>query len=120
MPTSTTASGGSSVFDRLYSNSTASSKIRKCVAPVTQKNFLSCHDDGSKKTANRSGKKAATRPVKNTTTVSGGTAIHDRLYSRGTASYNGKRKGHTAGEEPLREQQHHTNARGPLKTKTNS
>jgi hypothetical protein len=116
--TSMTSCASSSVFDRLYSKSTESSRIRKCVAPVTNKNILTRQDDEPRFPAmkkengsNRMGKPASsTRGTKTSTfapTVPSTGGIHDRLYSSGTASYNSKRKA--------------TNdSRGPLKTKTNS
>jgi hypothetical protein len=133
LPSNASKSSGSTVFDRLYSNSTESSRVRKSVAPVTKTNILTRQDDKNHKTRitpsssslqtkshsnimqsknNRSG-----GPVlANSSTCSGG--VHDRLYSKGTASYNSKRKTSTVptgGASSTKMQ-----SRGPLKTKTNA
>jgi hypothetical protein len=126
MPSTTAPSkstGGSSVFDRLYSKSTESSRVRKTVAPVTDSNILIRHDDKKPAAASTSLQKKirpkTTNRPKNVRTVapssSGSTGIHDRLYSKGTASYNSKRK--AAGKESTSTVAH---ARGPLHTKTNA
>jgi hypothetical protein len=110
-------SSSSSVFDRLYSKSTESSRVRKSVAPVTKNNFLTRQDDDKKKPSMRKNrivgkstgavkKTSSTSHIAQTIPTTGG--IYDRLYSSGTASYNSKRK--ASGNEP----------RGPLKTKTNA
>ncbi|KAG7356247.1 hypothetical protein IV203_000933 [Nitzschia inconspicua] len=124
--TAATKSSGSSVFDRLYSKSTESSRVRKSVAPVTDKNILTRQDDTRHQavTPHSSIPKKRSHPTKNTVRtrivapVSSkcGPGIHDRLYSKGTASYNSKRKAATTGVESSTG----TSTRGPLKTKTNA
>jgi hypothetical protein len=107
------------VYDRLYSKSTESSRVRKSVAPVTEKNFLTRSDD-KKLSGNSKNPSLKTLPKKAkvtcskrvcTATLSSSSAlgIHDRLYSKGTASYNSKKKGGKSASD----------SRGPLKSKTN-
>ena len=104
----------SSVFDRLYSKSTESSRVRKSVAPVNKNNILTRQDDDKKKSSSstlmqkKNKNRIATSGKKTTTTIPSTGGIYDRLYSSGTASYNSKRKATT------------TDPRGPLKTKTNA
>mmetsp|Transcript_21012 Transcript_21012/g.33818 ORF Transcript_21012/g.33818 Transcript_21012/m.33818 type:complete len:127 (+) Transcript_21012:71-451(+) len=122
---STTASQGSSVFDRLYSKSTESSRIRKTTGPVTNQNFLTRDDDDKHHGSSSTTKpRPKTGPKGNrvvapttTTTIPASGGVHDRLYSKGTASYNSKRKAASSTSPSKSHEQH---PRGPLKTKTNS
>lgn len=86
------ASKDSSVYDRLYKTTTASSKVRKEIAPVKAKNFLSRENEepapkrsSHKGNASRRVKKTVTKPVDGT--------VFNRLYQKGTASSSSKRSG---------------------------
>lgn len=91
MPTrSTTSASSSSVYDRLYRTGTASSKVRKEVAPVKSKNIL-MRDAVAKN--NTRARRVRPRPKKRTLTnpSSGGDSVFNRLYAKGTASTTAKK-----------------------------
>ena len=88
-----------SVFDRLYSKSTESSRLRKSAAEKESENAsnVSASDFfNSKKHVPRRGRQRS--PLKSRTnfarsrTNADSSEIYNRLYSKGTASYNSKRK----------------------------
>jgi hypothetical protein len=112
-----TSQGSSSVFDRLYAKSTESSRVRKSTVDLT-KNFLVREDDKDKNQDQHRKPKMTTKPrsvTSTTTNAIGGTGgVHDRLYSKGTASYNSKRVASSAKSD----NNHHP--RAPLRTTTNS
>jgi hypothetical protein len=132
LSTTATKSSESTVFDRLYSKSTESSRVRKIVAPVTEKNVLTRQDVKDHRVTNTLSSSLQTKshsnimrsksnytlssPSVNNSTSSGG--IHDRLYSKGTASYNSKRRTMTATKREVSSTV--IQSRGPLRTKTNS
>lgn len=91
-----TSSSKSSVYDRLYKAGTASSKNRKEVAAVVQKNILTRENDEPPitKTAMRKSR-ASTQRVKKATKTTSTTngEVFSRLYSKGTASSVSKRSG---------------------------
>lgn len=80
---------GTSVYDRLYKASTASSKCRKEVAPVVAKNVLlrENEDPVTKNSAGKVRPSTNRRPKKTVTTSSSSDgAVFNRLYNKGTAS----------------------------------
>ncbi len=122
------SSGSSSVFDRLYSKSTESQRMRRAAAPdaVVPKIFVPRDDgesDGSKKNLPKNRYKTAAKPkevrARTTTTATTGTSggVYERLYSKGTASYSAKRKdGKDEGDGPSTK----STGRRPLKSKNNA
>lgn len=83
------------VYDRLYRTGTASSKIRKEVAPVKSKNILMRENEDplTKTTVSTKGRPVTRRPKKplQTKSVEESGAVFNRLYAKGTASSTSKR-----------------------------
>ena len=77
-----------SIYDRLYKASTASSKCRKEVAPVVTKNILMRENEDP--VVNKPSKKSripTKRPIKKKPMqTSGDGAVFNRLYAKSTAS----------------------------------
>ena len=84
---STGNSEGSSVFDRLYKTSTASSKTRKTTGPAVNKCILDREGkDGGKNTNARTKPVTRRRPATKKTASNIDQPAYLRLYSKGTAS----------------------------------
>ncbi|VEU34872.1 unnamed protein product [Pseudo-nitzschia multistriata] len=81
----------SSVFDRLYSKSTESSRLRQSAGKETTSKTIISKKKESQKHRARPVLKTKTNLVQSGTSA-GSSAVYDRLYSKGTASYNSKRK----------------------------
>ena len=107
---SSSSSSSSSVFDRLYSKSTESARIRKTTPkePTVPKNILEREDEENQKNSHNimvkksSGRKSV--PIKRgvshkkklmNTTNGTNSSVYDRLYSKSTASSKSKRSGTT-------------------------
>mmetsp|Transcript_10666 Transcript_10666/g.25675 ORF Transcript_10666/g.25675 Transcript_10666/m.25675 type:complete len:128 (+) Transcript_10666:81-464(+) len=88
-----------SVFDRLYSKSTESSRLRKSAAEKESENagnasaskFFNSNKRVPHRSRHRSPLKSRTNAVSSQKKTDS-SEIYNRLYSKGTASYNSKRK----------------------------
>ena len=86
------ANRNTSVYDRLYKATTASSKVRKEVAPVKAKNFLSRENvEPLSKVPSGKPRQSSTRRKKVTVTKLEDGTVFNRLYQKGTASSVSKR-----------------------------
>lgn len=107
IPTHTSSQSAISVFDRLYSKSTESSRLRKSTAQKetentggnvsASKNFNS-KKNGVPRSHSRPALKSKTNVI-HAQTNTGSSEVYNRLYSKGTASYNSKRKNTTTQSE---------------------
>ncbi len=88
-----TAGKQTSVFDRLYKTSTASSKSRKNVGPAgIQKSYLDVRrDSNTKESVDRRKKTVTTTTRCKNGTAPTSEAVYSRLYGKGTASSVSKR-----------------------------
>jgi hypothetical protein len=100
LPTNTSAQSSTSVFDRLYSKSTESSRLRKSTTAketentcgnVSASKFSNSNENGVPRSHSRPALKSKTNVVRSQTNT-GSSEVYNRLYSKGTASYNSKRK----------------------------
>jgi hypothetical protein len=100
IPIHTSSQSSTSVFDRLYSKSTESSRSRKSTAQKATENIdgnvsgskvFNSKKNGAPRSHSRPALKSKTNVihVQNNT---GSSEVYNRLYSKGTASYNSKRK----------------------------
>lgn len=115
----------SSVFDRLYSKSTESSRLRKSAGKEEDitRNIAVSNSVGSikKNVPNNRRLKAVTKPNTNvrSKTGTGSSEVYNRLYSKGTASYNSKRKA-VATQSQREPSNNKIGTMIPLKTTTNT
>eukprot|EP00536_Pseudo-nitzschia_multiseries_P001754 jgi/Psemu1/300965/fgenesh1_kg.22_\ len=85
----------SSVFDRLYSKPTESSRLRQSAGKETV-------STGKKTIPSNRRPRAVLKSKTNlvrSETKTGSSGVYDRLYSKGTASYNSKRKTNSTKDE---------------------
>ena len=102
MPATSTYSSGSStsVFDRLYSKSTESSRMRKSAVKkecenagdTSGSNFFKSNNRIPHRSRRRSPLRSKTNQIRSLTDNANSSEVYNRLYSKGTASYNSKRK----------------------------
>ena len=99
-----------SVYDRLYKTSTVSSKARKEVAPVVQKNIL-MRENEEPPTRPSGARKVPTHQKVHPKKVLGQSEndeVFNRLYQKGTASSTSKRSNtDTVSRAPMRPKNHH-------------
>lgn len=100
LPIHTSCQDSTSVFDRLYSKSTESSRLRKSAAGKETENtgdisalksFNSYKRIPPRSQPPRLALKSKTNLI-SSQTLAGSSEVYNRLYSKGTASYNSKRK----------------------------
>mmetsp|Transcript_32 Transcript_32/g.83 ORF Transcript_32/g.83 Transcript_32/m.83 type:complete len:127 (+) Transcript_32:108-488(+) len=102
-PTSSSSQNSTSVFDRLYSKSTESSRLRKSAAEnetegngnISASKYLSSSTTTTKTVPHRNKSRPALKSKTNmvrSQKKNGSSEVYNRLYSKGTASYNSKRK----------------------------
>jgi len=126
---SSSRSSSSSVFDRLYSKSTESS-LRKSAGKEEEnsgnvsasKNISSSNKNGPNGRCLKVVAKRKTNNVRSKTGT-GSSEVYNRLYSKGTASYNSKRKTVVTGSQSESSSSSNNNViitMIPLKTTTNS
>mmetsp|Transcript_13511 Transcript_13511/g.28324 ORF Transcript_13511/g.28324 Transcript_13511/m.28324 type:complete len:122 (+) Transcript_13511:184-549(+) len=96
----------SSVFDRLYSKPTESSRLRQSAGKETGSTTGGVSASKNVHSKRNSSHTRRPRPVlKSKTnvvyseTTNGSSGVYDRLYSKGTASYNSKRKASSTKDE---------------------